>query len=314
MHLRTLRNFVATAAEGSISKAARKMNITQSALSQQLLNLENEMKAVLLRRSATGVRLTRSGEILLQFANEMLSLEEQAKHEILSSQSNISGDVSIAMSPTMSNFVLPRLLKALADSLPEVNLQLVEASSMRATDLLTDAHIDLGLIPEPPSDAVSIDHKVLLTTPMHLIGIKGAGFPAETAEGDIALREVAWNPLAVLSKQPSIKGMLLAEAGPSEQGLSISYESSSFNMIRAYVVNGLACTIIPEFVMFAGSPDPRFFSRRVVEPVIQRTYAIAWPTARRPSRSAQAVRGLIIELFDTQRRCEPTLSMSSKIG
>ena len=77
MELRQLRYFVAVAEEGNISRAAKKIFLTQSALSRQIKALEDEIGQCLLERQAHSIRLTPAGEILLREARDLLLRADQ---------------------------------------------------------------------------------------------------------------------------------------------------------------------------------------------------------------------------------------------
>ncbi len=72
MSLQQLRTFVSVAQEGGISRAARKLHISQPPLSRQIHNLEDELNAVLFERLPNGTRLTKAGEIFLPLAQSVL--------------------------------------------------------------------------------------------------------------------------------------------------------------------------------------------------------------------------------------------------
>lgn len=76
MDLNYLKSFYMTVKCNSISRAAKKLHLTQPGLSIQIQNLENEVGATLLERSNKGVELTEEGQIVFEHANTMLSLEK----------------------------------------------------------------------------------------------------------------------------------------------------------------------------------------------------------------------------------------------
>lgn len=76
MELRVLKYFTVVAAEGSITKAAERLFITQPTLSRQIAELEEEVGSPLLVRTNRSVSLTAAGELLLRRAEEMIALEE----------------------------------------------------------------------------------------------------------------------------------------------------------------------------------------------------------------------------------------------
>lgn len=83
MELRVLNYFLAVAREENITKAAQSLHITQPTLSRQLAHLEEELGVKLFRRSSHNIVLTADGMILKRRAQEMLSLAEKTKKDLL---------------------------------------------------------------------------------------------------------------------------------------------------------------------------------------------------------------------------------------
>ena len=100
MELRQLRYFVAVADTGNISRAARKIFLTQPALSRQIKALEEEVGQCLLERHAHSVRLTPAGEVMLHEARELLRLADQAVERVKAS--GTGGRLRIGYAPTLA--------------------------------------------------------------------------------------------------------------------------------------------------------------------------------------------------------------------
>ncbi|GAA5214136.1 LysR family transcriptional regulator [Corallincola platygyrae] len=127
------RAFLVTAEEGSLSAAAKVLNMTQPTLSRQVAALEQELGISLFERVGRGLELTPSGEQLLEHVQAMgeaasaLSLGARGRTQTL------EGDICISATETMAAFVLPTVIQTLREKAPAVNIKIV-ASNM-ASDL-----------------------------------------------------------------------------------------------------------------------------------------------------------------------------------
>ena len=100
MEIRDLEYFLAIAREGSITGAAKSLHLSQPALTRQLRELEDELGKQLIVRGNRGLSLTEDGRLLRKRAEEILSLTERTKGEIMNSDEGISGDVFIGAGET----------------------------------------------------------------------------------------------------------------------------------------------------------------------------------------------------------------------
>ena len=95
MDIKSLKYFLTSAREGSITKAANTLNLTQPNLSRQINNLEKEIGKKLFVRSNYSIKLTSDGVLLKKRAEEIIDLMEKTKMEFKSSEDLVSGDIYI---------------------------------------------------------------------------------------------------------------------------------------------------------------------------------------------------------------------------
>jgi len=153
MELRQLRYFVAVFTEGSISRAAGSLLISQPALTRQIRVLERELGTPLFDRVPTGVQATAAGRALHEHARQLLRLAD-ATRETTRSAAPVKEQVEIALAPGIPQ---PWVLTALARvrrELPDAALSFLDASSTEQLRLLGEGRIDLGLIHQSPPSAV----------------------------------------------------------------------------------------------------------------------------------------------------------------
>ena len=146
MELRRLRYFVAIVDHGSLSRAARMLHIAQPALTQQLRQLETELGAQLLHRSAQGVLSTDAGKIFYEHAQAILKQVGDAKSAVAQSAGKPAGTVALGIPQSVSGaFALP-LLTAVRATYPEISLQLTKEFSGNLIEQLCSGRINLALL------------------------------------------------------------------------------------------------------------------------------------------------------------------------
>ena len=150
MGIRELNYIIAIAEEGSISKAAERLFMAQSSLSQYLAALEHEVGSRLFVRTSTGVRPTESGRLMIEYAYRERSEYHRLRDEIQDVEALKGGRVILGISTFRGTFLLPPVLAAFRREYPSVNVEIVEANSMALEGMLKNGTIDIALIIMPP--------------------------------------------------------------------------------------------------------------------------------------------------------------------
>ncbi len=148
MELRQLKYFLATAEMLSFSKAAERLFITQSTLSQQIRTLEDELGAPLFRRTSHSVQLTEAGEILRPIAEITCRDAESCKTQIHDLKTGLSGKLSIGVTHTCSG-ILTKPLREFIRLYPKVEIELHYTNSQTIRDLLHQRQVDFALAIRP---------------------------------------------------------------------------------------------------------------------------------------------------------------------
>ncbi|MFC4121647.1 LysR family transcriptional regulator [Nonomuraea zeae] len=150
MELRHLRYFAAVAEEGSFYQAAQRLLVSQPSLSRQIMELERRLGQRLFDRTSRGVRLTPSGEALLQHARQLLGLAA-ATQEIVSEAARARQLVSLGVPPATPGSWLSAIVEAVGEALPHAELNYVEATSYEQLRLLHEGRLDLCLVHREPA-------------------------------------------------------------------------------------------------------------------------------------------------------------------
>lgn len=136
----------------SFSKAAERLFITQSAVSQSVRNLESTLGTPLFLRTKKEVSLTEEGAVLYEYVKNAISLIDRGEHEIEKIKKLEKGSLRIGVSDTISRHVLLPFLERFNRTYPMINLQIVNRTSMQAIDLLKAGGVDLAFVNLPLED------------------------------------------------------------------------------------------------------------------------------------------------------------------
>ena len=149
MEMKEFVYLITLAEEGNISKAAERLYMAQSSLSQFLQQVETELGVRLFVRTSKGIRPTNSGECFIEHARAMLLEYERAKNELWDNENLAAGKIIFGISSFRGLGVLPKILKNFYERYPNVKVEVVEENSMRLEELLLEGKLDLAVIAMP---------------------------------------------------------------------------------------------------------------------------------------------------------------------
>lgn len=221
-----LRAFMTVAEEGGFTRAAQRLNRTQSAISMQVRRLEESLGAQLIadRKKAT---LTAAGERILEHARRIVALNDELLGR--AKGADISGRVRIGAPDDYVSFFLPAMLRRLSISHPNVE---VEVRCHMSTDLITAVdrgNLDLALVTRLPglTDGTTVRRE-----------------PVVWVASDERLAQSSPLPLALFSPGCPFRDAALDCLGKANKPYRIAYESPSIASIHAAVIEGLAIAAI----------------------------------------------------------------------
>lgn len=144
--------FRAVAEHLNFRQAAEHLFLTQPAVTLQIKALENDLGVRLFNRAAGRISLTGQGSVLLGYANKVATLISELERELSTDDGKVSGDLSLGVSTTIAQYVLPRLLGAFLDEHPRVQFSLHSGNTSEIVRLLLDGKVLIGLIEGPARD------------------------------------------------------------------------------------------------------------------------------------------------------------------
>lgn len=147
-----LKIFCNIADLGSFSKTAEKNFISQSAVSQQLAQLEVAHKCQLINRKKRPIELTKPGQVLYQASKDILDRYEQLKSELNALKSSTGSRINVAAIFSIGMHTLPSYVKKFMVSYPNVNVHIEYFSAARIYEMVLAGDIDIGLVAVPKRD------------------------------------------------------------------------------------------------------------------------------------------------------------------
>jgi len=146
MTLRQLESFLAVAREGSFTRAAKRIHLSQPTLSERIRDLETEMGKQLFSRRRRQVTLTEAGRVLEPYAAQIVAASESATQAMSALDGLRHGSLTIGASTTPGIYVLPRIIGRFRARHPGIALTLRIANSRTIEERVRAGHLDLGVV------------------------------------------------------------------------------------------------------------------------------------------------------------------------
>ncbi|CAH1194290.1 Hydrogen peroxide-inducible genes activator [Paenibacillus auburnensis] len=295
MELRQLQYALQIAAERNFSRAADKLHVAQPSLSQQLSKLEKELGVMLFQRNTSSVELTYAGEKFVEQAEAIIDAVELLRQEMSDISQLRTGRVVVGSMPITGAHLLPHVLPVFKRKYAELEISLLEDSSMNLEKLTASGQTDLSLL-SLPLEIPTLAYEVLGEERIDLAVPPEHPLASRSAQGiRTALEELKDEPFIVLKEGQGFRKMtveLCREAGFEPR---IVFESNNMETVQSLVATGMGVTLVPHFI--ARAPRSEFVPvyLPLAEPVPSRTLVIAYRRGRYLSKAAE----VFIETFKT---------------
>jgi DNA-binding transcriptional LysR family regulator len=294
LSLYKLEVFNAVAMEGSFSRAAERLLLSQPAVSQHIRDLEASLGRALFRRGNRGVTLTEAGELLLETTRNILRLLAEAESAIAALDDRARGPVAIGATPGAGVYLLPGWIQSFRKRFPEITPLLRTGTTAVIAAEVAGGRLDLAIIegelfPEPP----------LRVQPLREIELRlvvGERHPlGSLAEAPLA----ALDGQAFIARPPGSHTRAWTDQLFSQNGISpqiVAVFDNPEGIIHA-VAAGLGVSLLPDWV----APQPAEGSSVRLIPIqglaLQRTLKLLWAEDRLLRAPAQAFLAHLAELF-----------------
>ncbi|MDR7304356.1 LysR family transcriptional regulator [Haloactinomyces albus] len=284
--MRQLSTFVAVAETGTISGAAERLFVSQSAVSLAITELEKALRSQLcVRRRAHGVQLTPTGEAALVRARAILHQSFELESDITGTRGELTGRISVGCYPTIGPTILPMLLYEFTTDHPGVSMEFHEQTLDQLVRGLQRGELDTVIVYD--LDLPEEWHTAVLTRRSPTI-LLPADHPRAHSSEPLDLTAMASEPMVLLDTSPS-SNHAMQMCGRAGFTPRISYRTSNFETVRALVGRGLGWTLMLQqprtWVTYEGF---EVVSRRIDAPVLDPvSLVIAWQQEAMLSRVAR---------------------------
>ena len=283
--LRQLEYFVAVAEEGTMSAAAQRLRLSQSAISLAITDLERALAVqLLMRRKARGVVLTSAAREVLPEMRRLLAHASDLQSAARDVGQTASGELALGCYPTLTPFLVPEILRGLPTEQPTLTVRLFEGSVTEMVERLLDGTCevalmyDLGVGPEVETTMLYRVRPYVLLPAEHRLA----------APGPVSLRELEDEPMVMLDMPPSATMFreVLATAGVTPK---VRFTSASFESVRSLVASGAGYSLLLQRPSQASTyAGPPVVHREIAEDVLQVDVVLALARDARPTRRVRA--------------------------
>jgi DNA-binding transcriptional LysR family regulator len=286
--LRQLQYFVAVAEQGSVSRAAQNLSISQSSVTEAVKELEGDLGVSLFERHPRGLSITHKGQQFLRHATKILSDVSDARRTFDAEPHRAAGRLQLGVTSLVAGYVLSDLLAHYRRAFPGVQVRAIEDNGDYLEHLLIGGELDVAvMVISNLRDRMALQAEILEVSPYRLW--LPLGHPLTGAE-IIGLADILDQPLIMLTVDEIEEntGKLLAALGTRPQ---VAFRTRSVEAVRSLVATGAGVALLPDLVYRPWSLEGDRIESRDVSgslPVVQ--VGMVW---RRGSALAQSARDFI---------------------
>ncbi|MDC8760884.1 LysR substrate-binding domain-containing protein [Janthinobacterium fluminis] len=296
MELRQLRYFVAIADHGSLSKAALVLHVAQPALTQQLRQLEEELGAQLLHRSAQGVLSTDAGKIFYAHAQAILKQVADAKSAVTQSATRPSGSVTLGLPHSISGALALPLLTAARADYPEISLQLTEELTGNLAEQLKAGRVNLALLFDD-GQLTPFTTTALVEEDMRFICRADA--PYLRGQHAISLKQALAAPLILPGLQHGVRPRIESVARAAGLTVGNVIEINSIAILKSAILADMGATILPVAPLLAEVERGTLRTHALYDPPLSRTVVLC-ASKSIPLTNAAAAVGRLVQQVSAQ--------------
>ncbi len=266
LDFKQLESFISIAKHKSFSKAAKELFLTQPTITNHIQNLEKELGTILINRSNRTISLTKAGDILYDFALDMINTKKNTLFTLGEYKGKIEGLIEIASSTIPEEYVVPELIKSFSKKFPHVKYALKHFDSTDVIDEILNQKSNFGFVGAKIRNSqieyvnISSDELVLIAPSSMDVKSEGGyidlhdfkGQPLimrETGSGtrDLFVRELekhklsmdSFNIIAHVENTESIKQMVRKGMGISIISKSAVEDEENFSLLNVYKIKEL---------------------------------------------------------------------------
>lgn len=286
--IRQLQYFVAVAEQGTVSRAAQNLSISQSSVTEAIKELESDLGVALFERHSRGLAITHKGHQFLRHATKILADVSDARRTFTEEAAAETGQLHLGVTSLVAGYVLSDLLARYRRAWPSVNITAIEDNGDYLEHLLIGGELDVAvMVVSNLRDRMALQAEILEVSPYRLWLPSGH----DLSSADIInIEDIAREPLIMLTidEIEENTGKLLSAFG---QRPHVAFRTRSVEAVRSLVATGAGVALLPDLVYRPWSLEGDRIESRDISgtlPVVQ--VGMVW---RRGSTLPRAARDFI---------------------
>jgi DNA-binding transcriptional LysR family regulator len=262
-----MRYFVAVAEELHFGRAARRLNLAQPPLSQQIRKLEEELGAPLFTRTSRKVELTPHGKLFYQEACSILEQTSRAQEKVKASQLGEFGSLSIGFVTSAIYSVMTPTVREFHSLFPKVEIHCRELTSAEQVEALHKGVISIGFLRTPVFDERIHAHVLLRES---LVLVLPEDHPA-ARKSKLSLSDFAEEPFILFPRRqgPSAYDQIIAACQQAGFSPVITQEGNEMQTLLGLVAAGLGVSLVPSSLQNLRRPAVVYKKLRAFTPQIE---------------------------------------------
>lgn len=290
-----LRTFLTVIKQGSFTRAAHELSLTQPAVSGHIAALEEEFGMPLFNRTGKKIVLTDAGSILQKGARDILDRVEDLKGELTDLKALRGGTIRIGASKIIGVYMLPRILMAFRDQFPDIELQISIHSAHTIVGQVEDNAYDLAIVGEGDQIAsrnigvkvIGEDRLVVIAAPNHPLASRGM----------VTIDELGSEPFILSGRLTASLQSLKAQLSELGVNLKSSIEMDEAGAIKRAVEEGAGLAILSRSVVERELSEGRLVELQFDHQILKRSVLMLWRQDRRFSKNTEAFMRFLQKAF-----------------
>jgi len=283
MEFRQIQYFLCLYEEGSVTRAARRLNIVQPALSMQIAKLEEELGRPLFVRNPQGMEPTSEGRRMYRLFTPVMAEFARAKEQVMQSGGELTGQVRVGTIATIAEGVLGDAVMAFCAIHSKVALALTDGFSGTLIDAVSGGQLDAAIV-NKPRRPLALNVEPLADEEVLLLSSRSASLLA----GTLPFARVSGMKLVLPTRQHGLRGILESFAQAEDVSLEPVLEIDSISAIVKLVRQSDFCTLLPRLAVHREIETGALQAHRINRPRLVRQIVCVTHPRRTPSPATAA--------------------------
>lgn len=294
MTYRTLEIFVAVAECGSMSAAARKLHISQSAVSQVVVEMEREYGVLLFERYAHTLHLTQVGSILLSYARQSLLLAEETESFLMSL--NRRARLRVGASVTIGSSLLCPLLEKLREAMEAIDFEVAVSNTHEIEAMILGYELDIALVEGKVSHADLVTETVAEDR-LQLVCGKGHPF---YGRAEVRPEELNGQAFILREEGSGTRAQLERELERHKLDFKVSWVCHNTDVIQKAVIHNFGISALSPRVFRENAEKGLLWPFEVHSLKLERRFTLIYHKDKYPSEAFERFKQLCLHLDDVE--------------